>query len=385
MQYRESQSGSFPRFQHPSTRCVYESQDYPAGRSRKESEKSKRSYLFTFEMNFPKLIMKWTILWTEYFSGNRDAVHGDMEDQDWHRQNTHDRHPCSTKTMEDTNDSTTAVFAEESAKKNNGKYLPPHKRIQCAYDNSVEGESRTGSRFNNLHSQVYRKSHSHLHHYAVENQGSGNVDKCGPMDNLKSASSEQWQHHSSSQNPSGDQSSVLQGLHPSRETVPRSPQKTAQATRVLEREPSGCNLLIAPSSTESTPTSSLPRCGRFYQQQDREFDPVPVDWKTAFQERCRDYGVDYIDSHCHIDFLFNRIDFRGKWSDFQAQNAETFPPSYHGCVAVFCNPNSFKSEGKVDYKTWKNFTRTQQLHIFNSVSRCPCSTCNYYHLLFINT
>lgn len=278
-------------------------------------------------------------------------MHGDMEDQDWHRQNTHDRHPCSTKTMEDTNDSTTAVFAEESAKKNNGKYLPPHKRIQCAYDNSVEGESRTASRFNNLHSQVYRKSHSHLHHYAVENQGSGNVDKCGPMDNLKSASSEQWQHHSSSQNPSGDQSSVLQGLHPSRETVPRSPQKTAQATRVLEREPSGCNLLMAPSSTESTPTSSLPRCGRFYQQQDREFDPVPVDWKTAFQERCRDYGVDYIDSHCHIDFLFNRIDFRGKWSDFQAQNAETFPPSYHGCVAVFCNPNSFKSEGKVDYKT----------------------------------
>nr|XP_019929660.2 uncharacterized protein LOC105345191 isoform X2 [Crassostrea gigas] len=323
MQYRESQSGSFPRFQHPSTRCVYESQDHPAGRSRKESEKS-----------------------------NRDAVHGDMEDQDWHHQNTHDRHPCSTKTMEDTNDSTTAVFAEESAKKNNGKYLPPHKRIQCAYDNSVEGESRTGSRFNNLHSQVYRKSHSHLHHYAVENQGSGNVDKCGPMDNLKSASSEQWQHHSSSQNPSGDQSSVLQGLHPSRETVPRSPQKTAQATRVLEREPSGCNLLIAPSSTESTPTSSLPRCGRFYQQQDREFDPVPVDWKTAFQERCRDYGVDYIDSHCHIDFLFNRIDFRGKWSDFQAQNAETFPPSYHGCVAVFCNPNSFKSEG-----LWKSLSK----------------------------
>lgn len=62
MQYRESQSGSFPRFQHPSTRCVYESQDHPAGRSRKESEKSKRSYLFTFEMNFSKLIMKWTIL-----------------------------------------------------------------------------------------------------------------------------------------------------------------------------------------------------------------------------------------------------------------------------------------------------------------------------------
>lgn len=323
MQYRESQSGSFPRFQHPSTRCVYESQDHPAGRSRKESEKS-----------------------------NKDAVHGDMEDQDWHRQNTHDRHPCSTKTMEDTNDSTTAVFAEESAKKNNGKYLPPHKRIKCAYDNSVEGESRTGSRFNNLHSHVYRKSHSHLHHYAVENQGSGNVDKGGPMDNLKSASSEQWQHHSSSQNPSGDQSSVLQGLHPSRETVLRSPQKTAQATRVLEREPSGCNLLIAPSSTESTPTSSLPRCGRFYQQQDREFDPVPVDWKTAFQERCRDYGVGYIDSHCHIDFLFNRIDFRGKWSDFQAQNAETFPPSYHGCVAVFCNPNSFKSEG-----LWKSLSK----------------------------
>lgn len=52
MQYRESQSGSFPRFQHPSTRCVYESQDHSAGRSRKESETSESSYLFTFEMIF---------------------------------------------------------------------------------------------------------------------------------------------------------------------------------------------------------------------------------------------------------------------------------------------------------------------------------------------
>lgn len=60
MQYRESQSESFPRFQHPSTGCVYESQDHPAGRSRKESEKSESSYLLSHYRNdfFSKLIVK---------------------------------------------------------------------------------------------------------------------------------------------------------------------------------------------------------------------------------------------------------------------------------------------------------------------------------------
>ncbi|GIX77427.1 hypothetical protein CDAR_388471, partial [Caerostris darwini] len=49
----------------------------------------------------------------------------------------------------------------------------------------------------------------------------------------------------------------------------------------------------------------------------------------------------FFDSHCHLDFLFNREKYRGTFSDYQAENRKTFPDSYRGCIAVFCKPWTF--------------------------------------------
>ncbi|KAG8193290.1 hypothetical protein JTE90_003777 [Oedothorax gibbosus] len=49
----------------------------------------------------------------------------------------------------------------------------------------------------------------------------------------------------------------------------------------------------------------------------------------------------FIDSHCHLDFLFQRLGFEKSYSDYRLLNSSTYPVSYEGCVAVFCNPNTF--------------------------------------------
>ncbi|XP_052092716.1 uncharacterized protein LOC127729098 [Mytilus californianus] len=68
-------------------------------------------------------------------------------------------------------------------------------------------------------------------------------------------------------------------------------------------------------------------------------------WKIRFMENCRKHQGNYIDSHCHLDFLFTRTEFGGTWSKFKEVNSDTIPPNFEGCVAVFCHPSSFRSDG----------------------------------------
>jgi hypothetical protein len=88
---------------------------------------------------------------------------------------------------------------------------------------------------------------------------------------------------------------------------------------------------------------------RFYQKSrlSTEFSPqaFSLNWKENFMKAYKEYSVPYFDSHCHIDFLFNRQRFCGSWSRFKAMNKDTFPDNFAGCVAVFCNPLTFKPEG----------------------------------------
>ncbi|GIY45188.1 putative deoxyribonuclease TATDN2 [Caerostris darwini] len=49
----------------------------------------------------------------------------------------------------------------------------------------------------------------------------------------------------------------------------------------------------------------------------------------------------FIDSHCHLDFLFAREKFSGTYSDYKLKHKRTYPDSYQGCVAVFCKPLTF--------------------------------------------
>ncbi|GFY52652.1 putative deoxyribonuclease TATDN2 [Trichonephila inaurata madagascariensis] len=52
----------------------------------------------------------------------------------------------------------------------------------------------------------------------------------------------------------------------------------------------------------------------------------------------------FIDSHCHLDFLFNRTKFVGTYAEYQIKHKATFPQSYRGCIAVFCKPSTFSKQ-----------------------------------------
>lgn len=108
---------------------------------------------------------------------------------------------------------------------------------------------------------------------------------------------------------------------------------------------------LSGNTTNVTGASLMPSRLRFYQNSrlSSSFSPrsnsLTYDWKENFKKTSGSYGVPYLDSHCHLDFLFNRGRFIGSWSWFKAVNSDTFPDNFAGCVAVFCNPLTFKSEG----------------------------------------
>lgn len=56
------------------------------------------------------------------------------------------------------------------------------------------------------------------------------------------------------------------------------------------------------------------------------------------------YSPGFIDTHCHLDFLFQRINHTGRLSHYKTKSAATdpFPVSFEGCVAIFCKPWTFK-------------------------------------------
>ncbi|KAH7947565.1 hypothetical protein HPB52_013371 [Rhipicephalus sanguineus] len=61
------------------------------------------------------------------------------------------------------------------------------------------------------------------------------------------------------------------------------------------------------------------------------------EWPYSFSSR-----VGIVDTHCHLDFLFRKCRHSGSFADFRKAHAVTFPRNYEGCVAVFCDPETFK-------------------------------------------
>jgi hypothetical protein len=53
-----------------------------------------------------------------------------------------------------------------------------------------------------------------------------------------------------------------------------------------------------------------------------------------------------IDTHCHLDFISNRMFFShgqrlNTFKEFKFKHRSTFPKSYEGCIAVFCEPSKW--------------------------------------------
>ncbi|XP_045584602.1 uncharacterized protein [Procambarus clarkii] len=70
------------------------------------------------------------------------------------------------------------------------------------------------------------------------------------------------------------------------------------------------------------------------------------------------YKPGFIDTHCHLDFLFQRTSYTGSYANFQSlsQSTDPFPVSYEGCVAIFCKPWTFK---KINW--WEDILSTSNV------------------------
>ncbi|XP_042904217.1 uncharacterized protein [Parasteatoda tepidariorum] len=88
----------------------------------------------------------------------------------------------------------------------------------------------------------------------------------------------------------------------------------------------------ATDQTPYSPTDSYRRHKRFKSELPY-YNPSDL---LTFQS-----DVGFIDSHCHLDFLFGRLSYDGSFKDYQKQNKDSFPVCFKGCIAIFCNPPTF--------------------------------------------
>ncbi|CAG5133122.1 unnamed protein product [Candidula unifasciata] len=74
-------------------------------------------------------------------------------------------------------------------------------------------------------------------------------------------------------------------------------------------------------------------------------------WAVSFAARSCNYSCKFIDTHCHIDYLYSRLEvpWETTFSKFREQHSAMFPCNYEGCVAVFCNPNTFNADNPKDH------------------------------------
>ncbi|KAM9813688.1 putative deoxyribonuclease TATDN2 [Neosynchiropus ocellatus] len=69
--------------------------------------------------------------------------------------------------------------------------------------------------------------------------------------------------------------------------------------------------------------------------------------RVSLGEETRAYSQElgFIDTHCHLDFLYRKLDFKGTFRRFRAVHQNGFPPNFQGCIADFCNPSTMVREG----------------------------------------
>lgn len=60
----------------------------------------------------------------------------------------------------------------------------------------------------------------------------------------------------------------------------------------------------------------------------------------------------FIDTHCHLEYVFERLRHTGSFSEFQTRFP--FPPNFEGCITTFCDPAAFSSFG-----TWRDVLSEQ--------------------------
>ena len=79
------------------------------------------------------------------------------------------------------------------------------------------------------------------------------------------------------------------------------------------------------------------------------------DWTREFVAESEALQNKFIDSHCHIDFIFQKCGIQHmSYSEFRSYNKDSWPVNYEGCIAVFCRPWTFVDDkGLFEYEGFR--------------------------------
>ncbi|XP_018410720.1 PREDICTED: putative deoxyribonuclease TATDN2, partial [Nanorana parkeri] len=70
----------------------------------------------------------------------------------------------------------------------------------------------------------------------------------------------------------------------------------------------------------------------------RSLDIIPpADYNTP-----RFLREGFIDTHCHLDMLFSRLQHKRSFADLRQQCAATFPSEFQGCITDYCDPRTLE-------------------------------------------
>ena len=50
-----------------------------------------------------------------------------------------------------------------------------------------------------------------------------------------------------------------------------------------------------------------------------------------------------VDTHCHLEFIFERLNFHQSFATFKNTYQNEFPDNFESCVAVFCQPSLWRN------------------------------------------
>ena len=74
-----------------------------------------------------------------------------------------------------------------------------------------------------------------------------------------------------------------------------------------------------------------------------EYTPRPQDNVLGLDQGLMELDIPFIDTHCHLDYIFERASHSGTFASFIEQYG--YPKSFKGCITMVCDPAAFSSFG----------------------------------------
>lgn len=79
----------------------------------------------------------------------------------------------------------------------------------------------------------------------------------------------------------------------------------------------------------------------------------------------------FVDTHCHLEYVFERYNHTGSFLDFTKQ--WTYPQNFDGCIASFCDPAAFSSFG-----TWSDLLSEPESKVWAAFGIHPHNAKYYF-------